>query len=473
MAATVRATANGTTSASITPAVGDLFVVAVTCQGSNNTSPSAPTDDNGGTYTLVLAELKNSSADTLAVFVRTALLANTTATLVTPAVTGSTGTRTAVVAISGTTAVGSGAIVQSAGQANKASSTTPAPVFGGAANTANLVLGFVGNGGNPATMTPPTGWTENFDLGTSGKAVGLEGVEHDSGFTGTTVTWGSTSATAYASVIVEILSYATFNETVALAVTEALTIAASHSTAARAVALGLTETLTIARSFLTRQRTAALALSETLTIAASHTTLNRPAALALSEVLTIAGSRTTLNRPVALAVTEALVVAASHWTKARSVAFALTEAVTIAGSFKTLHRIVPLALTELLTIAGAHTTMPRPVVLALSEALTIAGSHKTLQRPTHLALTEALAIAYSVAYRPGPKSSWYYTWYGPRGHVFTDGWWGLTPDGSTNKAVGRLVSVLMVPATYSSLLGGETYESALVALETLCSNLGD
>jgi hypothetical protein len=53
-------------------------------------------------------------------------------------------------------------------------------------------------------MTPPTSWTEDSDNGYSTPTAGQESVSRVSGFTGTTVTWGGTSATAFGDIIVEI-----------------------------------------------------------------------------------------------------------------------------------------------------------------------------------------------------------------------------------------------------------------------------
>ncbi|MDP2735983.1 MAG: hypothetical protein Q8P12_07310, partial [bacterium] len=65
-------------------------------------------------------------------------------------------------------------------------------------------LGAVGNDSNPAGLAAPVGWTEQADVGQGNPPVGLETVTRDSGFTGTTITWGGTSASAFASIIVEL-----------------------------------------------------------------------------------------------------------------------------------------------------------------------------------------------------------------------------------------------------------------------------
>jgi hypothetical protein len=213
-AATVRATvAGGGTSGTgdrtvtITPAVNDLFVVFCAVNVNTNTAPTM-TDDNGsGAYARVTTAQWNTSANTMSVFVRTALMTNTTSTIITCATGSNTSGELVVFAISSMSRVGAGAILQSAVQANQASSTTPAPTFSASVLTANLTLGAVANATNPATLTPPTSWTEDATAGDVGQAtptLGLESVSRNSGFTGTTITWGSTSASAFADIIVEL-----------------------------------------------------------------------------------------------------------------------------------------------------------------------------------------------------------------------------------------------------------------------------
>lgn len=194
----------GNRTCAITPAVGDLLVVFCNASGNTNATPTCSDNNGSGTYTLITTALKNTSADTLSVFVRTALMVNTTSTTVTVATGSNTAGEIVIVALSGMTQVGAAAVLQSAVQANQAASTTPAPAFSSSALTANVTLGAVANStATAATMTEPTNWTERQDVGQGSPNTGLEVVSRDSGFTGTTVTWGSASSTAFASVILE------------------------------------------------------------------------------------------------------------------------------------------------------------------------------------------------------------------------------------------------------------------------------
>lgn len=197
-------TGSGDRTVTIVPAIGDLILVFVTVSVNTNASPTM-TDNNGsGTYTLIATALFNTSANIMSVFVRNALMVNTTSTVIT-AVTGSnTSGELVAVAISGMTRTGTSAIRQSAVQANQAASGTPAPAFAVAALTGNLTLGAVSNLSASPLMAPPASWTERQDVSQASPTIGLEVVTRDSGFTGTTVTWGATSATAFADIIVEL-----------------------------------------------------------------------------------------------------------------------------------------------------------------------------------------------------------------------------------------------------------------------------
>jgi hypothetical protein len=53
-------------------------------------------------------------------------------------------------------------------------------------------------------MTPRASFTERSDGGYATPAAGLETMSRDSGETGTTQTWGSASASAYCSLVLEL-----------------------------------------------------------------------------------------------------------------------------------------------------------------------------------------------------------------------------------------------------------------------------
>ncbi len=118
----------------------------------------------------------------------------------------STGVAISVMRVSGMAKTGSAAVRQSSKEDGK-SSGTPAPLFASAPLTANCCLGAVANGSNPANLSVTTSggtWTERHDTGYGTPNTGLETQSINSGFTTAQVTWGSSSASGFASMIVEL-----------------------------------------------------------------------------------------------------------------------------------------------------------------------------------------------------------------------------------------------------------------------------
>jgi hypothetical protein len=99
---------------------------------------------------------------------------------------------------------GAGAIRSWGIQSNQPTATAPAPALSISALTGNTTIGAMANSTNPATMTAPTNWTERHDVGNTNPTMGLEVATLNSGFTGTTVTWGSNSGSVFASIIIEV-----------------------------------------------------------------------------------------------------------------------------------------------------------------------------------------------------------------------------------------------------------------------------
>lgn len=191
-------------SGTFTPAADDLLVVfvAATDTAAAGTLESSVT---ALTFSKVGHALKNSSVDRLYCFVADRM-ATAELQTVTFKCTGdaATGAVIVVARVSGLTKCGLAAIRQSAKQDNQAGGAAPAPAFSGAAQTGNPTLGAVINAANPAGMTAPASWTELNDTGYASPTTGLEYVHRNSGFTGTTITWGSSSASAFGSFIIEL-----------------------------------------------------------------------------------------------------------------------------------------------------------------------------------------------------------------------------------------------------------------------------
>lgn len=207
-------TTSGTKTVTATPAVGDLIVIVTAHSG--NTSTAAPTDNNSsGTYTLVNTAVKATSADTMKVWVRNSLITSATSTVFTHAPGTSTGGGLAVLKITGMSLSGSSAIVRSGIQSNAASGT-PAPALGATPGALNPIITAVFNATSPANVTARTGYTRIVNLGYSTPTTGLAVAHDDAGETSGTITWGGTSASAFASVAVEINARVTHGTTGAL-----------------------------------------------------------------------------------------------------------------------------------------------------------------------------------------------------------------------------------------------------------------
>jgi hypothetical protein len=196
-------TASGTKTVTATPAVNDLIVIVTAHSG--NTANVAPTDNNGtGTYVLVNSCVKAASADTMQVWVRTALIASAVSTVFTHAPGTTSGGGLFVLKITGMSRFGGNAVRQSAIQSNQSASGTPAPVLPSVPLSANPIIGAVFNATSPATMTPRASYTEFSDLGYSTPTTGCEDMAINSGETSATITWGGTSASAFCSIALEL-----------------------------------------------------------------------------------------------------------------------------------------------------------------------------------------------------------------------------------------------------------------------------
>lgn len=199
-------TSNATsyTSGSFTPANGELLVCGVVATA---TAAAAPTlsDSLGGTWTLAATAPWNGTTNTIYFFVRTALIGTGAAMTVTFDCTGdaATGAAIEVAGVSGMTKTGATALLQSAANKNGAA-TTPATTFAAAAQTGNPTLVFLGSATNPPGVTVPTGWTQQDNTGYATPTTGSQYVSRDSGYTGTTITWGSTSASLWGALAVEL-----------------------------------------------------------------------------------------------------------------------------------------------------------------------------------------------------------------------------------------------------------------------------
>ena len=194
--ATADTTISPNTSGAFTPAANDLLLVGVCATGTHDTTATL-TSSAGTTFTTILTDTQLSwgSNHTAYLFVANSLSSATsqTVTMTAPADDWS-GTNIMVARVSGMTFTGSSAVRQTEERTHTATST---PYFDldAAVLTGNPTLGFICNLSNPAGMTAPTSWTELADIGYDSVTAGGEFVYRNSGFTGTTITWGNASAT--------------------------------------------------------------------------------------------------------------------------------------------------------------------------------------------------------------------------------------------------------------------------------------
>jgi hypothetical protein len=143
-------------------------------------------------------------------FVQTAL-ANATATTVTFGDAGdqTTGNHVHIYRVTNMKRVGLDAVRQTARDDSHAAGIPQVTALTVAALAQNPTLVFVHDEGTAAApYTAPTGWTEpTSPVGEGVSTVPTERSEsasRDSGFTGTTVTWGTTSVGVYGSLVVEL-----------------------------------------------------------------------------------------------------------------------------------------------------------------------------------------------------------------------------------------------------------------------------
>lgn len=189
-------------STAFTPAVGDLLVFMLVASGT--ASAGSITSSAGYTFTKV-QEATLSTTNKLYVFVANSLVTAAVSQTLTFTCTddAATGCFRVVASISGMSRAGASAVRQSAARNSGTSGTTPAVALGAAALTGNPLIALLSNLSSPANIVHPSGWSEQNDSGYSTPTTGFQYANINSGFTGSTVTWGSTSGTNYCALAVE------------------------------------------------------------------------------------------------------------------------------------------------------------------------------------------------------------------------------------------------------------------------------
>lgn len=191
------------TTASYTPANGDLLIAIVDVDGPDGTGVS---DSLGGTWT----SLYDDTAVTgRSVYYRTTFSNGSAMTFSVTSSPAAAGCNIVIKSVSGTSgAAPVNTIVQDI-DASFAGGGTPAVTFGAALTAGNCVIGAVFNTSNPAGVTEPSGYTETIDSGHATNNQGMETCYKSGSLSGTTVTWGSTSATSGVVFAVEVKAAST------------------------------------------------------------------------------------------------------------------------------------------------------------------------------------------------------------------------------------------------------------------------
>jgi hypothetical protein len=196
------------TSNSTTPGGGSRLLVAYVCVTGNTETTWAMSDSLGGSWTKIRRQVKATSVDIAEIWVRNSLLPSTpgalTCTYSKPGAGSATGCLMAILDVTGMTRTGSNAVRGQGGQDNRAGSTTPAATFAQAALTANPTITAIHCATQTPTTTYPTGFTDLVSTGDLTPTTGFRVGRDDSGFTGSTVTWGGTSSSAYSTVAIEL-----------------------------------------------------------------------------------------------------------------------------------------------------------------------------------------------------------------------------------------------------------------------------
>lgn len=199
-----------------TPAVGDQIVIIVAnsgrtlAQGATSMADSQSGLYSENTQTGNVECTKNTSADSMWVFVRTVLIPSaisTTFTL-TPSAT-DTGGGLSVFSVKGVASIkdaaGNMIATQRRGVLSNQVAGTPVVVLNEAPNPDDACIGAVFTGTNgAANCAPPTGWTEAFDNGYNTPTSGLETCFRSFGETNSTITFGAATPSAYCALVVVI-----------------------------------------------------------------------------------------------------------------------------------------------------------------------------------------------------------------------------------------------------------------------------
>lgn len=197
-------TTAGNKTVTAAPIAGSLIVVIASSSGLAGGTTSV-TDDQSGTYTQVDSDRTGfSTTGVLTVWVRNALIPTATSTIFTANQAGSTGGGLSVLNVQHMVDTGAGAVRSNGGQSTGTGGTTPAPVLNQTPLFYNPVITAVSNGTNGGGTAARTNYSDVAIAGYNTPATGLDLCFIDGEETTGTITWAGTSASAFASVAIEL-----------------------------------------------------------------------------------------------------------------------------------------------------------------------------------------------------------------------------------------------------------------------------
>lgn len=198
-----------------TPASNDLIVVlaGATSASTPTISVSDNNSDGNGTYFLIATSSGGGTGGLLRIYVRRNLIGSATSTTFTATIGTDTGGGLTVMRLSGMYHTGYGAVRQSAAESTQ-TENPPSIAFTQATLTGNPIFIGVLCEDNPATLTPPTGFTETTDTGWATPTTGIHACFINSGATLSTYAYqAGGAATDHNEVAVELDASAFSNTT--------------------------------------------------------------------------------------------------------------------------------------------------------------------------------------------------------------------------------------------------------------------
>jgi hypothetical protein len=198
-------TAGVKTTASFTPAAGELLLAIVGIATSDTAPTMSDTDANITGWTLLDSFRSYAAAATggLRIYAANQAAAGTSMT-VTMTPTADAGGGLVILSVTEPAGFGASAARSTGGQADQ-STGTPAPVLSQTPLSSNpVVVAVMTNSNSTTNLVPRAGYTEDADVGFNTPPSGLEVHHINSGETSATLTAGGATPSAFASVAIEV-----------------------------------------------------------------------------------------------------------------------------------------------------------------------------------------------------------------------------------------------------------------------------